>query len=120
MTIVGVGSLFEITLAVLNHFPLFAVMLRFKDPLRLPSCIYFEVCEASYILGWFDRTPKPSGSLTYMHLKSNPIGFGPIFYQYAYIFKQVAASYLSTTSFNRFLTGQPIRFMEKLNVTCGT
>ena len=34
-TIVLIQSAFEIVLAILNHFPLFALMLRFKDPKRL-------------------------------------------------------------------------------------
>ncbi|KAI8907236.1 N-acetylglucosaminyl transferase component-domain-containing protein [Gorgonomyces haynaldii] len=33
-------SVFEICLAILNHFPLFALLLRLKDPKRLPGRIY--------------------------------------------------------------------------------
>eukprot|EP00158_Paraphelidium_tribonemae_P007196 Partr_v1_DN28149_c0_g1_i2_m55693 putative Phosphatidylinositol glycan anchor biosynthesis, class Q len=32
----------QVLLAVLNHFPLFALMLRIKDPLRLPGGIFVE------------------------------------------------------------------------------
>ncbi|KAL2914635.1 hypothetical protein HK105_205773 [Polyrhizophydium stewartii] len=40
--VVLVHAAFEIVLAFFNHFPLFALMLRVKDPLRLPQGIQFE------------------------------------------------------------------------------
>ena len=33
----------EILIAFLNHFPLFALALRIKDPARIPGSIYFEL-----------------------------------------------------------------------------
>ena len=33
----------EILIAFLNHFPLFALVLRIKDPARIPGSIYFEL-----------------------------------------------------------------------------
>lgn len=42
----------EIVLACLNHFPLFAMMLRLKDPDRLPGGIRLEVCPERF---FFDR-----------------------------------------------------------------
>lgn len=39
MMIIMLLGLFQIALAILNHFPLFALMLRIKDPLRLPGII---------------------------------------------------------------------------------
>lgn len=33
----------ETILAFMNHFPLFAVMLRLKDPARLPGGVQFEL-----------------------------------------------------------------------------
>ncbi|KAF8634333.1 hypothetical protein AX15_000990 [Amanita polypyramis BW_CC] len=41
----------EILIAFLNHFPLFALVLRVKDPARIPGSIYFELST---------RYPKPS------------------------------------------------------------
>jgi len=35
-------ALLETVLALLNHFPLFSLMLKVKDPLRLPGGIYFQ------------------------------------------------------------------------------
>ncbi|KAG0200008.1 phosphatidylinositol N-acetylglucosaminyltransferase subunit gpi1 [Mortierella sp. GBA30] len=42
----------ETVLACLNHFPLFAIMLRFKDPDRLPGGLRLEVCPERF---FFDR-----------------------------------------------------------------
>jgi hypothetical protein len=52
---------FEIVLAVLNHFPLFALMLRFKDPRRLSGIVYllggvyFELCRSNRKQSWIRR-----------------------------------------------------------------
>lgn len=42
----------ETVLACLNHFPLFAILLRLKDPDRLPGGLRLEVCPERY---FFDR-----------------------------------------------------------------
>ncbi len=41
--IIFVQGLLEIVLALLNHFPLFSILLRFKDPYRVSSGIGFEI-----------------------------------------------------------------------------
>ncbi|ORY41449.1 N-acetylglucosaminyl transferase component-domain-containing protein [Leucosporidium creatinivorum] len=41
--IVALHAAMETALAFMNHFPLFAVMLRFKDPARLPGGLQFEL-----------------------------------------------------------------------------
>ena len=43
IAVIGLKAGLEMGLACLNHFPLFAVMLRLKDPGRLPGGICFEV-----------------------------------------------------------------------------
>nr|CAG8525791.1 7069_t:CDS:10 [Entrophospora candida] len=42
------AAVMETLLAFLNHFPLFAIMLRFKDPERLPGGLRFEICDPDY------------------------------------------------------------------------
>ncbi|KAJ3207130.1 phosphatidylinositol N-acetylglucosaminyltransferase subunit gpi1 [Dinochytrium kinnereticum] len=49
--IIGTQAVFEIVLALLNHFPLFAIMLRFKDPGRLP--VHLLVREVEVELPYF-------------------------------------------------------------------
>lgn len=41
--IVVLHAIMEAGFAFMNHFPLFAVMLRFKDPARLPGGLHFEM-----------------------------------------------------------------------------
>ena len=60
----------DLLLACLNHFPLFALMLRAKDPGRLPGGINFSLISIS------QPTPSipaftPSSTSTYTHNKSN-------------------------------------------------
>lgn len=43
IAVIGLKAALEMGLACLNHFPLFAVMLRLKDPGRLPGGICFEL-----------------------------------------------------------------------------
>lgn len=43
IAVIGLKASLEMGLACLNHFPLFAVMLRLKDPGRLPGGICFEL-----------------------------------------------------------------------------
>lgn len=40
----------ETILAFFNHFPLFAIMLRLKDPHRLPGGLEFEIFNHDYFL----------------------------------------------------------------------
>ena len=46
---VALHAVGQIVLAILNHFPLFALMLRFKDPMRLPESIRLDVCSSDAI-----------------------------------------------------------------------
>lgn len=70
---VSIQAVSEILLAIVNHFPLFAVMLRFKDPKRLPGNFFilhvsqvpktqifpagvrFDVCGAGAVKGFWER-----------------------------------------------------------------
>ncbi|RHZ77639.1 hypothetical protein Glove_174g122 [Diversispora epigaea] len=48
VAVIFLQAVMETLLAFLNHFPLFAFMLRFKDPERLPGGLRFEVCDPDY------------------------------------------------------------------------
>ncbi|KAF9208313.1 phosphatidylinositol N-acetylglucosaminyltransferase subunit gpi1, partial [Haplosporangium sp. Z 27] len=52
VTVICMQATMETILACLNHFPLFAIMLRFKDPDRLPGGLRLEVCPERF---FFDR-----------------------------------------------------------------
>ncbi|KAK9764449.1 pig-Q [Basidiobolus ranarum] len=46
---------FGMLLALLNHFPIFAIMLRILDPEKLPGGLKLDICDSNYIL----RRKKP-------------------------------------------------------------
>ena len=58
MLIISLKASFDTCLAILNHFPLFAVMLRVKDSLRLPGMFITYLCVAG-------RRGKGTDKLTY-------------------------------------------------------
>lgn len=45
----SIQAVLETMLAFLNHFPLFAIMLRFKDPERLPGGLRFGLLPPTYV-----------------------------------------------------------------------
>ncbi|GES86676.1 N-acetylglucosaminyl transferase component Gpi1 [Rhizophagus clarus] len=48
VAVIFLQAVMETLLAFLNHFPLFAIMLRFKDPDRLPGGLKFVICDPDY------------------------------------------------------------------------
>ncbi|GJJ73981.1 phosphatidylinositol N-acetylglucosaminyltransferase subunit Q [Entomortierella parvispora] len=52
VAVICMQATMETLLACLNHFPLFAIMLRLKDPDRLPGGLRLEVCPERF---FFDR-----------------------------------------------------------------
>ncbi|KAG0055651.1 phosphatidylinositol N-acetylglucosaminyltransferase subunit gpi1 [Gryganskiella cystojenkinii] len=52
VAVICMQATMETLLACLNHFPLFAIMLRLKDPDRLPGGLRMEVCPERF---FFDR-----------------------------------------------------------------
>ncbi|CAG8593683.1 11642_t:CDS:10 [Ambispora leptoticha] len=46
--VIFLQAVMETLLAFFNHFPLFAIMLRFSDPERLPGGLRFEKCDPDY------------------------------------------------------------------------
>ncbi|KAG8862022.1 phosphatidylinositol N-acetylglucosaminyltransferase subunit gpi1 [Tulasnella sp. 330] len=65
VVVIVIHATLETCLAFLNHFPLFAMMLRVKDPSRLPGGVYFDMSERSK---------------GFIKLKNQPISFGRIFF----------------------------------------
>ncbi|KAF8170638.1 N-acetylglucosaminyl transferase component-domain-containing protein [Mycena galopus ATCC 62051] len=65
-------------LAFMNHFPLFSLMLRAKDPWRLPGGIYFDV----------EYAPDPV-----LVVKNQPVPISTIFVQYIRLWSRLAAHY---------------------------
>ncbi|KAF8882272.1 N-acetylglucosaminyl transferase component-domain-containing protein [Infundibulicybe gibba] len=66
----------DILLAFMNHFPLFALMLRVKSPWRLPGGIYFEVVTSTSRSG-----------------HNQPVPLSAIFFQYRHLWAQLSSHY---------------------------
>ncbi|KAG1471322.1 hypothetical protein G6F56_002191 [Rhizopus delemar] len=128
-------------LAFFNHFPLFAIMLRIKDPRRLPGGLRFDVfdydCFALKHRGifhslWFKKSLKrrvtfklyespktmpPQENLgkgTYLWMRNIPISMSAIFFQYMLLWKRLSAHYFSAYVFTCLLYGEPIKPIPKL------
>lgn len=82
LVIVFLHALMETVLAFMNHFPLFAVMLRLKDSARLPGGLEFELC-----------TTKGEAGEGYLRMRNNPLHLAGIFFaQYVIIFLSLCST----------------------------
>lgn len=88
LSIIILSAVLETVLAFLNHFPLFALLLRAKDRKRLPGGIKFV-----------------ANGVT-LELQNIPLGFAKIFYQYSLLSDRIRFHYLSVRVIKRLLTGQ--------------
>ncbi|THH09468.1 hypothetical protein EW145_g1986 [Phellinidium pouzarii] len=76
--VISLQAGFEVALALLNHFPLFALTLRAKDPWR--GITFYPSCETS-----FDRP--------HLVMRNSPIPLSKIFNQYTVLGLRLAAYY---------------------------
>ncbi|KAJ4982986.1 N-acetylglucosaminyl transferase component [Stagonosporopsis vannaccii] len=89
VAVIALKAGLEIGLACLNHFPLFAVMLRIKDSRRLPA---------------------------YIHLKSVPLPLGAMFHSYFELGTRIRKHYLSPSVFLSLASGQFIPPIHRRNL----
>ncbi|KAJ3330199.1 hypothetical protein HDU76_006216 [Blyttiomyces sp. JEL0837] len=106
--VLSLQSLLEIFLAVLNHFPLFAITLRIKDPHRLPAGVAVKM-ERDVRSDAFS-----GGSVVYFKMESVPIGMSAIFYQYLYLLNRVRSVYLSAQVTKSLIMGKKINPLPRL------
>ncbi|KAG7085771.1 hypothetical protein E1B28_003312 [Marasmius oreades] len=71
----------ETQLAFMNHFPLFALMLRAKDPWRLPGGVYFS---RKFLAGVHEPM---------LVLENQPITLSVIFFQYTRLWSRLVSHY---------------------------
>ena len=71
MAIIALKAGLDTWLACLNHFPLFALMLRLKDSRRLPAGVRFELCDTPSALRSHATATAPGGMapVSYVKLK---------------------------------------------------
>ncbi|RDA92723.1 hypothetical protein CP533_1426 [Ophiocordyceps camponoti-saundersi (nom. inval.)] len=102
MIIITIKAGFDTLLSCLNHFPLFALMLRVKDPRRLPGGIRFELRDGPEQKASDSNEPPTS----VIYLKSIPLSMGAMFNQYSQMAHRIRKHYLSPAVLFRLLTGQ--------------
>ncbi|EAW09561.1 phosphatidylinositol N-acetylglucosaminyltransferase [Aspergillus clavatus NRRL 1] len=112
MLIISLKAALDTWLAFLNHFPLFALMLRLKDSRRLPGGIHFELREAQ------DKTPNPSSSETmpFIHLESIPLSLRAMFDQYFQLGHRLRKHYLSPRVIFCLFTGRFVPPIHRRNL----
>jgi len=123
MVIIILKAGLETMLACLNHFPLFALMLRVKDSRRLPGGIKFELKDSNQVISSFKQhTQGPSGSsqqsasISYIHLKSTPLPLGAMFRQYSQLGSRLKKHYVSARVILCLLTGKFVPPIHRKNL----
>ena len=118
IVIISLKASLDTCLACLNHFPLFALMLRLKDSKRLPGGIHFKLLGSSMTKSKVKEsadgdpfsysatdTDQPS-SISYIILSSTPLSLRQIFAPYFHLGSRIRKHYLSPKVFFRLLTGR--------------
>ncbi|KAK5661746.1 hypothetical protein OQA88_9847 [Cercophora sp. LCS_1] len=112
MAIISLKAVFDTMLSCLNHFPLFAIMLRVKDPRRLPGGIRFELRDTQDFRHATNDSTKSLSSTSVIFLKSIPLNFKAMFHQYFQMGHRIRKHYLSPHVLLCLLTG---KFVPPLN-----
>lgn len=117
MSIIVVKAGLDTCLACLNHFPLFALMLRVKDAKRLPGGIHFAIHPAS-LIPRKPALPSPvdeadpddrddlTRKISYIHLSSTPLSLRHIFAQYSHLAARIRKHYFTPQVIFRLFTGR--------------
>jgi phosphatidylinositol glycan class Q protein len=110
MAIISLKAGLDTLLACLNHFPLFALMLRFKDSPRLPGGIHFELVD--------DQPPKqpPSSSTSLIHLRSVPLPFLAMFNEYFQLGNRIRHHYVSLSVLKCLMLGRFVPPIHRKNL----
>ncbi|KAK2628929.1 hypothetical protein QTJ16_002032 [Diplocarpon rosae] len=115
MAIISLKAALDTLLACLNHFPLFALMLRIKDSQRLPGGICFELQYTPQLL---NLTPDTSATppTSYIYLKSVPLTFRAMFHQYFQLGHRIRKHYLSPRVLLCLATGKFVPPIHRKNL----
>lgn len=116
MAIIMLKATLEMLLACLNHFPLFALMLRVKDSKRLPGGIRFELKNTRAIVAVFDNSTDTTTPISYIHLKSTPLPFRAMFHQYFQLGQRIRKHYVSPHVILCLMTGQFVPPIHRRNL----
>ncbi|KAI1158593.1 n-acetylglucosaminyl transferase component GPI1 [Nemania serpens] len=109
MVIILLKAVFDTLLSFLNHFPLFALMLRAKDPRRLPGGIRFELRDTLHRPSVHSTSTSSSSfrsPTSLIHLKPVPLEFSAMFHQYFQMGHRLRKHYLSARVLFCLVTGR--------------
>ncbi|RJE21309.1 N-acetylglucosaminyl transferase component Gpi1 [Aspergillus sclerotialis] len=110
MMIISLIAALDTYLAFLNHFPLFALMLRVKDSRRLPGGIRFELREE------YDKSIATINPISYIHLESIPLSLRAMFDQYFQLGQRLRKHYLSPRVIFCLFTGRFVPPIHRRNL----
>ncbi|KAF2641330.1 Gpi1-domain-containing protein [Massarina eburnea CBS 473.64] len=108
---IGLKAALEIGLACLNHFPLFALMLRIKDSRRLPGGICFELQNVPP-----SQEASLSAPTSYILLKSIPLPLRAMFESYFELGNRIRKHYLSPSVVLCLASGQFVPPIHRQNL----
>ncbi|KAL9102526.1 MAG: hypothetical protein Q9163_002335 [Psora crenata] len=106
MAIIFLKAAQDTLLACLNHFPLFALMLRIKDPRRLPGGICFELKDSPPMSVQQFNGASQNSPTSYIMLKSVPLSLRAMFDQYFQLAHRIRKHYLSPRVVLCLVTGR--------------
>ncbi|KAL6709519.1 pig-Q [Coniothyrium glycines] len=113
--VIALKAVLEMGLACLNHFPLFAVMLRLKDPRRLPGGICFELQDVSPVQ-LKTKTTREVAPTAYVMLKSLPLPFGAMFQPYFELGRRIRTHYFSVSVLLCLVSGRYVPPIHRRNL----
>ncbi|KAL9483990.1 hypothetical protein ACSS6W_002779 [Trichoderma asperelloides] len=117
MIIISMKAGFDTLLSCLNHFPLFALMLRLKDPSRLPGGIRFELRDThDYKLSDANDNISNEPPTSIIYLKCIPLPFRAMFHQYFQLAHRIRKHYLSPRVLLCLVTGQFVPPINRKNL----
>ncbi|KAJ2459831.1 pig-Q [Coemansia sp. RSA 2424] len=134
VAVIMAQGLFEILLGILNHCPIFYVMLRLRDPQMFPGGVSYSVSsrharrfiEAAWAIPGspvrVSRDPIPLSArnrlnTTIVQMESAPLPLSALFFQYYQIWVQFSASYLSLGLLRSLVVGDVVRPVPRLQHT---
>ncbi|KAH8687460.1 N-acetylglucosaminyl transferase-like protein component Gpi1 [Tricladium varicosporioides] len=115
MAIISLKAVLDTLLACLNHFPLFALMLRIKDSQRLPGGLRFELRDTQQLTPTSPESP-PAPPTSYIYLKSVPLTFRAMFHQYFQLGHRIRKHYLSPRVLLCLATGKFVPPIHRKNL----
>ncbi|KAJ2826195.1 pig-Q [Coemansia furcata] len=134
VAVIMAQGLFEILLGILNHCPIFYIMLRLRDPHMFPGGVSYNVnskharrfIEAAWSLPGspvrISRDPIPLSArnrlnTTIIQMEPAPLPLSALFFQYYQIWVQFSASYLSLGLLRSLVVGDVVRPVPRLQHT---